>query len=168
MNFKTALVITALASAFNLANAADDTSLDVTYSTGDTSISVSKNSTTASTDDHHHHPGPEPRKFDEHPPKDFAHEPPHDGKGPSHHDGKAPQHPDGKGAPHNLNGKAPAPHDGKAPDGHHNDLHKKDVAKMKDGAHDKHVENHAKEQKHVNQIGKAEASNMHKDFHKKG
>ena len=95
MKFKAVLVLVALASAVNLANAADDTSIDVTYSTGDTSISVSKNSSTGSSAPLPPHHAPKPHDLDGHHP-DFAHEPPHDGKGPHHPDGKEPAHFDGK------------------------------------------------------------------------
>jgi len=160
MKFKAVLVLAALASAVNLANAADDSSLDVTYSTGDTSISVSKNSTTGSTTSVPPHHAPKPDDLDRHHP-DFAHEPPHDGKGPHHPDGKEPPH---------FEGKAPAHPDGHGPDFHAKDgkpgnpdmkkeLHKNDVAhngkaEPKKEIHEKH--------------DAPKASNQYKDLRRKG
>lgn len=164
MKFKTVLVLAALSAAVNLANAADDTSLDVTYSTGDTSISVSKNSSTGSSTPlpPHHEPG---HDFDKHHP-DFAHEPPHDGKGPHHPDVKEPRH---------FDGKAPAHPDGKGPDFHakdskhqspdikndihRNDIHKNDVAHNGKASPQKQIEG-----KHE----AAKASSQYKDLKRKG
>ena len=150
MKFKAVLVLAALASAINLANAADNTSIDVTYSTGDTSISVSKNSNTGPAAPVPPHHAPKPGDLDKHHP-DFAHEPPHDGK--------VPAHPDGKESPH-FDGKAPAHPEGKGPDFHAKDPKhgapevKKDLTK-KDLAHDKNHDAH-------------KASNQYKDLRRKG
>ena len=161
MKFKTVLVLAALASAVNLANAADDTSIDVTYSTGDTSISVSKNSTTDSSAPLPPHHAPKPHDLDKHHP-DFAHEPPHDGKGPHHPDGKEPPH---------FDGKAPAHPDGKGPDFHakdgkpdmKKDLHKNAIAHKDKAQPDKHELD-----KHADKIGDAKASHQYKELRKKG
>lgn len=165
MNFKTVLVLAALSAAVNLANAADDTSLDVTYSTGDTSISVSKNTGTTTSSaplPPHHEPG---HDFDKHHP-DFAHEPPHDGKGPHHPDGKEPHHFDGK-TPAHPDGKGPDFHakDGKhgnpdLKDNHHEkDLHKNDVAHNGKASPQKQIEG-----KHE----ATKASSQYKDLNRKG
>lgn len=160
MKFKAVLVLAALASAVNLANAADDTSIDVTYSTGDTSISVSKNSGTGTSAPLPPHHAPKPHDLDGHHP-DFAHVPPHDGKGPHHPDGKEPAHFDGK-APAHPDGKAPDFH---AKDGKHEkpemkkDLHKKDIAHNDKLEHKKQID-----EKHE----PPKASNQYKDLKRKG
>ncbi len=160
MKFKAVLVLAALASAVNLANAADDTSIDVTYSTGDTSISVSKNSSTGSSAPLPPHHAPKPHDLDGHHP-DFAHEPPHDGKGPRHPDGKEPAH---------FDGKAPAHPDGKGPDFHAKDG-KHGAPEVKKDLHEKNTA-HNEKLEHKNQIDvkheTPKASNQYKDLKRKG
>jgi hypothetical protein len=165
MKFKAVLVLAALASAVNLANAADESSIDVTYSTGDTSISVSKNSGTSTTTPVPAHHAPKPDDFDRHHP-DFAHEPPHDGKGPHHPDGKEPPHFDGR-APAHPDGKGPDFHakdDGHIKpdmknDHHDNDLHKNDFA---------HSEKTAPKKQLNEKHDAPKASNQYKDLRRKG